>query len=277
MKYKQSFQTKKTILIILILTIGAVGCKNKLPLNVIDEYNVSMVLIPEGLFKMGADDIHGFEGPAHSVFLDDYYIDQYEVTNAQYKACVDSGECSAPEETHTVAVERYYGNLDYSDYPVMSISWENANSYCEWRGARLPTEAEWEKAARGTDGRTYPWGEDLDCRYANYGLITEFCVGSPTKVGSYPLGVSPFGVHDMLGNMTEYTADWFVENYYEYLEENDVNPFISDKPDNSFQGHTIRGGSWVGFEQNELRITSRNNAGIGASSIILGFRCAKTP
>ena len=123
------------------------------------------------------------EKPDHTVYLDAYYIDKYEVTNALYKACVKTGVCTAPYKWSVYSVQSdYYDNLFYDNYPVVNVDWNMAKIYCEWRGARLPTEAEWEKAARGTDGRIYPWGENIDCYKSNY---HDSCVGDTSKVGSF--------------------------------------------------------------------------------------------
>ena len=146
-----------------------------------------MVLVPAGSFVMGIDladtlDLcTGFNDsvcspyllsasvPAHNVYLDDYLIDVYEVTNSQYADCVATGACEPPAETSTEAREQYYGNSLYDDYPVTYVDWEAARGYCAWRDARLPTEAEWEKAARGPEGINYPWGNTFD------GSMTNFC------------------------------------------------------------------------------------------------------
>ena len=170
-----------------------------LPVEVTDVKGVEMVLVPEGKFTMGSDIGPSIEQPAHTVFLDTYYIDKFEVTNVQYKVCVGEGVCEQPTDTTN------FNNSDYAQHPVVWVDWNMARTYCEWRGARLPTEAEWEKAARGTDGRTYPWGEKLDSTYANYGKR----INNTTSVGEYPKGVSPYGAYDMAGNAWEWVDDWF--------------------------------------------------------------------
>ena len=128
----------------------------------------AMVRIPVGDFQMGCvkNNDPGCDGrgepPSPTIFLDEYLIDKYEVTNARYQACVDAGVCTAPHDSRSYTVAKYYGNPTYADYPVIWGDWSQAKTFCEWEGKRLPTEAEWEKAARGTDARIYPWGPEWD-------------------------------------------------------------------------------------------------------------------
>jgi len=146
-----------------------------LPSALTDAWGVEMVLVPDGEFTMGSDSGSSDEQPVHQVFLETYYIDKYEVTNTLYKACVDAGVCDPPAKTSD------YNNSQYAQHPVVYVNWNMANEYCKWRGARLPTESEWEKAARGTDGRTYPWGEEINNSFANYSVVigdtTPECLG----------------------------------------------------------------------------------------------------
>lgn len=129
----------------------------------------------------------------------------------RYERCVEANVCKPPRESRSYTRTAYYGNVEFDEYPVIYVDWNMAKTYCEWRGGRLPTEAEWEKAARGEDGRTYPWGEGIDCDKANY---QSSCIGDTTKVGSYLEGVSPYGVYDMAGNVWEWVTDWYDGNYY---------------------------------------------------------------
>jgi len=223
----------------------------------------SMVYVPEGEFLMGTD--HGWEtdgvkcdGPEHTVYLDAFWIYQHEVTNDEYRACVDSGGCTAPD---TVT---YYSDPAYNDHPVVHVDWFDANSYCLWAGGRLPTDAEWEKAARGTDGREYPWGNQKPtCNLANY----KDCVGGTSPVGSYPSGASPFGVLDMAGNVGEWVADWYEDGYYS--RSPDKNP---TGPENGTH-KSIRSASWDmpwGWLPTSTRV-------VFIPSNELGFRCVVEP
>lgn len=206
---------------------------------VLDEINdaqgVAMLLIPAGEFTMGSDSGDDNEKPIHQVYLNAYYMDKYEVTNGSYRECVSEGGCYPPSEINSKTHLNYYGKSQFSNYPIVYIDWYSANRYCEWREARLPTEAEWEKAARGIDGRTYPWGEGLTCGNANY----DGCVGDTVAVGSYESGKSPYGIYDMAGNVAEWVADWFSDTFYQHTPfENPLGPIDgSDR--------VVRGGSWT--------------------------------
>ena len=226
--------------------------------GITDAKVVEMVLVPEGEFTMGSDDGSADEKPVHQVFLDTYYIDKYEVTNALYKACVDAGVCEEPSDTEN------YNNSQYAQHPVVYVNWNKANEYCEWRGARLPTEAEWEKAARGTDGRTYPWGEEIDSSFANYGGN----VGDTTPVGSYESGVSSYGAYDMAGNAWEWVSSLY--QGYPYS----ANDGREDLLDTS-GSRVLRGGAW-NSNANGVRSAARDSFDPSVTLNLIGFRCSRS-
>jgi formylglycine-generating enzyme required for sulfatase activity len=216
-----------------------------------------MVYVPAGAFIMGSGEVDD-EQPMHAVYLDAFYIDGTEVTNAQYRACVEAGACDAPSDT------TYYDNADYTQHPVVYVHWHQAEDYCQWAGKRLPTEAEWEKAARGTDGWTYPWGEGIDCDHAQYNE----CGGQTVPVGSKPRGKSPYGVLDMAGNVFEWVADWYDPGYYrESAKRNPLGP-------DSGEYRVLRGGSWGNYVW-LARCASRYQGHPWIRSGLVGFRCAK--
>lgn len=239
-----------------------------LPAQITDEKGVPMVLVPAGTFLYGNNSGDPDEMPAQTVSLDTFYIDQFEVTNARYAACVTAGVCPPPDENSSNTHNNYYDSARYADFPVIFVNWNSAKTYCEWRSARLPTEAEWEKAGRGTDGRTYPWGEGASCGLANlFG-----CVGDTSQVGSYPTSVSPYSALDMSGNVWEWTADWYAADYYATLGSGARNP----QGPATGTSRVIRGGSWAD-DRYQLRLTQRFQFNPLGSDNALGFRCVRTP
>lgn len=231
-----------------------------------------MVLVPGGNYSIGSNEFRD-EQPVHTVLLNDFYIDQYEVTNALYAACVDAGVCSPPQASRSATRSDYYGNEQYADFPVIHITWEMAKVFCEnWRGARLPTEAEWEAAARGTNGEKYPWGDNIDCNYSNFNDWGRFCVGDTIHVGSYELGKSTYGVYDLAGNVAEWVSDWYDEDYYWGLPHDFFNP---TGPSTGLD-RVIRGGSWADSAY-AVRSANRNWRDPEEASQEIGFRCAASP
>lgn len=249
--------------------------------NHITQNDVTMVYVPGGTFAMGTTDFPS-ESPVHNVTLRPYYIDQYEVTNSAWKACVDAGECDLPADTVAFDGTPYYGITAYDDYPVIYISWTSANAYCSWRGARLPTEAEWEMAARWDPDTKqvteYPWGNEWDESNLNYCdsscLIPDFRdnlydddwpLTSP--VGTFEDGVSPLGVYDMAGNVAEWVADWFSRSYYE------DSPATDPTGPSSGEVRVVRSGGWS-LDDFWNRSTARNYFEPSSEVASIGFRCA---
>jgi eukaryotic-like serine/threonine-protein kinase len=191
-----------------------------------------MVYAPEGNFKMGSNDGKPGERPLRTVILAAYWIDRTEVTNGMYTKCVLTSACQPPRESGSLARTNYFDDPQYADYPVIHVDWNDANAYCSWAGRSLPSEAEWEKAARGTDGRIYPWGDTApDITLLNY----DFNEVDTSKVGSYPAGTSPYGALDMAGNVWEWVAGWY-----------DVYPGGDKNASTDFgtKYRVMRGGSW---------------------------------
>lgn len=219
-----------------------------------------MVLVRAGEFIMGSEEGESDEKPVHRVYLDAFSIDAYEVTNARYGAFIQATGRRAP---------MYWNDAQYNvpAQPVRDVTWSDAEAYCHWAGKRLPTEAEWEKAARGTDGRTYPWGNQWDRTKAN---TSDGGPGKPMPVGSYEGGKSPYGAYDMAGNVEEWVADWYYPIYYKR------SPSRNPKGPASGRARVLRGGSWTDPPQ-DVRAANRALPPPDLWSDTIGFRCAKTP
>ena len=263
-----------------------------------------MVYVPAGEFMMGSDYIaaaftrklckeylgnnssavcnstnFGDESPAHSVSLSGFWIDQTEVTNEQYQKCEQAGVCAPPVDSSSYTRPNYYGNPEFAEYPVIWVTWKQANDYCTWAGGRLPTESEWEYAARGPDNLTFPWGNTFDGTRLNY--CDASCAAKPNDpniddgfpdtapVGSFPTGNSWSNVYDMSGNVREWVEDW----YAPYPKDSQFNP-IGPATGN---GRIPRGGSWMDLPVN-VRSTNRGGNGgmLDYSRHKVGFRCAKS-
>lgn len=250
----------------------------------------TLVYVPAGDFLMGSE--HGLvdEQPVHSVYLNAFWIDRTEVTNAMYAACVEAGHCEEPSSAI------YYADPAYVDHPIAYVSWNDARAYCSWVGRRLPTEAEWEKAAAWDPSSNtkfvYPWGNDFDCRMGNFDDETELdeftVAGGPncdghvrsSPAGSFPAGASPYGALDMAGNVWEWVHDAFIEtdpmsgsmsNYYAVSPASNpqgVDPGIT-------KYRVMRGGAWnlnFGFGRAAYRLWF----GLDDSYDFAGFRCASS-
>jgi formylglycine-generating enzyme required for sulfatase activity len=231
-----------------------------LPTLLTDARGVQMVLIPRGEFTMGSSAGDESEQPAHSVYLDNYYLDRYEVSNDQYRMCVEAGACGLPFSTID------FDNPAMADHPVVFLSWPAAAFFCEWRGGRLPTEAEWEKAARGSEQRTYPWGEGIDETYANFDKYV--AGGKTTPVGQYERGQSVYGVYDLAGNVWEFVADWYAADYYA------ISPSAGPSGPRDGEYRVVRGGA---FDNPAELVTAFSRSWFYAdqTNSSVGFRCAR--
>ena len=200
------------------------------------------------------------EKPYHKVYLDAYYIDKNDVTVDEYTRCVNAGGCTATNTRQDCD----YGVSGRGDHPINCVDWNQANTYCQWAGKQLPTEAQWEKAARGTDGRIYPWGNKWNASKACFNK------SSACEVGSYPQGASPYGVMDMAGNVLDWVSDWYDANYY------------ASSPDRNPQGpdsgpyRVGRGGAWSVTDPTVLRSSYRGDDDPSGWGIIVGFRCIRS-
>ncbi|MEA3351231.1 MAG: formylglycine-generating enzyme family protein, partial [Chloroflexota bacterium] len=227
-----------------------------------------MVYVPAGEFLMGSTEGNDDEQPVHTVELDSFWFDKYEVTNGQYQKCVMAGVCKPSWHADDT-------NLASDPQPVVGVQHYMAESYCEWAGARLPTEAEWEKAARGTDGRTYPWGnQEATCEYAvmkDHSGSGNGCGEDKTwPVGSKPRDTSPYRAMDMAGNVSEWVTDWYDAEYYAYsLDHNPIGP-------DSGEMFVWRGGSRYS-DQYKARSAFRGWSLPEVSSGGIGFRCSLSP
>src|SRR5262245_6966606 len=236
------------------------------PIDLIPVSETPMADIPAGEFVMGFDGTQALEDerPSHRPWVDRFSIDRHEVTAAQYGIFLNAIKRPAPWQWETVDLSLY------GDRPVIGVDWFDADAYCRWKGKRLPTEAEWEKAARGTDGRLYPWGNQVPAKdLANFALGARFSYALVLMpVTAYEQGQSPFGLYQMAGNVYEWVQDWYGANYYE------VSPVRNPQGPERGQYKVLRGGSWsdlpkylLTFGRFKLPPETRNS--------YAGFRCAK--
>lgn len=221
-----------------------------------------MAEIPGGVFVMGSDADDPEDAPSHEADLPAFEIDRFEVTNLDFAAFADATGYVTYAEDHSVANWRDEWGIGQDNHPVVMVTWDDARAYCEWLGKRLPTEAEWETAARGDDGRRFPWGNDWDPNRAN---VKERGLRGTSAVGSFGDGASPFGVEDMVGNVWEWTADW----YQAYPGNTTADPYYGE------QFRVTRGGGWFD-EEPQATAFNRNAADPGkTANDDLGFRCAR--
>jgi formylglycine-generating enzyme required for sulfatase activity len=243
-----------------------------------EEITENMVYIPAGEFDMGCDRTRAkekcsvIELPLHKIFLNGYYMDRSEVTVASYSDCLAAGACTEPIRTYSDSQRDYFYNPKFANYPVIYVTWFQARDYCTWAGKRLPSEAEWEKAARGPGStRIYPWGSAApDCQTANIKVNWKSCRGDVQPVGSYPKDTSPYGVIDMAGNVREWVSDWYDPGYYYKTPYQDP----TGPQDGIFVA--MRGGRFDNTAH-AARIASRRTIGPNDYGAGIGFRCAYTP
>ena len=241
------------------------------------------VFVPAGSFRMGALDANAApdETPDHQVTMSAFWMDKLEVTNAMYMLCVQAGACEPPTTFASEKHDTYFNTDEFADFPVVNVTWGYAVDYCTWAGKRLPTEAEWERAARGDDFRNFPWGDERPgSTQANFNYL----IRDVTRVGSFPAGASPYGVLDMSGNVWEWVSDFYDANYYgSSVASNPTGPLAAV---GAGHRHVIRGGSYQDVEK-DIRVASRGFASgpnpdaadmesveyTGEASSKIGFRC----
>jgi len=307
--YRTYSKTKRFLFLVLTLLFGSLSSCSSIGLFVSkpqlgdtqerEADSMTMVFVPQGEFLMGIDYLemrsaiqlckqtktelgpgvcggtaYADEMPAHLVKLDAFWIDRTEVTNQGYLQCVQDGACSPPSDNSSYTRDSYFGDPAYLNYPVVWVTHDQAEAYCHWAGGRLPTEAEWEYAARGPENQTFPWGNEFEPSRANYcdascplGVIDpSFDDGYPetAPVGSFPSGVSWCGALDMAGNVREWVADWF--SYY--TTDTQVNPAGPAEG----ESYIPKGGCWLDTPVN-LRSTNRGQNTPDYVRHKVGFRC----
>lgn len=222
-----------------------------------------MAVVPAGEFLMGTEDGLPDARPLHRVYLSGYLIDRYEVTNSQYRQCVDGGSCAAPKDREA------FDDGERKQHPVVNVTWSQARSYCQWAGKRLPTEAEWEKVARGTDGRRYPWGnsETVIEQHRPKGNEAKLTANGTEPVGTHTSSASPYGVYGLVGSISEWVKDWYADDFYAVSSARD--------PQGPLRGsfRVLRGAGW-NEKLPELRSSYRGWDDMTYWGPTLGVRCA---
>jgi len=263
---KKTFLLHLCVIFVVLFILTACRSNAATGPTMIGEDGMTLVYVPEGEFTMGSDNGESDEKPVHRVYLDAFWIDQTEVTNKQYAACVSDGGCTPPFDASSYTRPSYFGTAKFDEFPVISVNWNQANAYCSWAGRELPTEAQWEKAARGTDAHIYPWGDDAPNRnLRNYNSNA----GDTTKTGNYKTGKSFYGAYDMAGNVWEWVNDWYGDTYYQRSpSSNPLGPDVG-------QYRVMRGGSW--YDNSYIvRSAIRYWFDPAISDDISGFRCARS-
>jgi formylglycine-generating enzyme required for sulfatase activity len=262
-RWRKRFRNLAATTVIVVAICGAVlySMQGQSKNEITGKDGAPAVLIPSGAFVMGDDE----ESPRREVFVDAFYIDKFEVTVARYAAFLKaSGKVKLPEEWQSVNIERD------GELPVVGVDWRDASDYCQWAGRRLPTETEWEKAARGSDERKYPWGNDAPteerARFLKPYQNTVYKDGV-SPVGSHPKGASPYAIHDLAGNVWEWVADWFSDRFPRAELRNPKGPA-------SGTAKVLRGGGWYDPPE-RLTATKRTHAEAEHRDDSIGFRCAQ--
>ena len=256
---------KRAVVAIVLTLCVSPGFAGQPPAEIAGKDGAPMTLVPCGEFDMGSPEQGGDEDerPQHRVHVDAFYVDLYQITNGRYAAFLKNTRRAEPRGWKNVTLPAD------SDLPVVGVTWQDAAAFCRWAGNRLLTEAEWEKAARGTDGRKYPWGDDEPSpRHANYGKSEDDPEAHLLAVGSLEAGKSPYGVYDMAGNVWEWVADWYGETYYR--QSPDRNPKGPPKGTSK----VARGGAW---DRHVFNVRSANRSAFNPSNRFkdVGFRCAR--
>ncbi len=265
------------LLFIIMCFPGNVSAHEALPKNITGDDGAPMMLVSTGWFNMGstkAEELgHDYERPLHRVYLADYYIDQLEVTTSRYSTFLKKTGREYPQYWNDKILVRY------GKRPVLGVTWEDAQAYCQYYKKRLPSEAEWDKAARGTDGRRFPWGnKPATDKHANINFDEDKNKDASEEdrfyanvidVASLPAGTSPYGVHDMEGNVLEWVADWWANK--------DYGPSPERNPQGPSHGQykVLRGTAWLD-DPSSAGISSRNRGGLKDNGgFHIGFRCAQ--
>jgi formylglycine-generating enzyme required for sulfatase activity len=224
---------------------------------------VGMILVPAGTFNMGSTAFPDTQ-PVHPVTLAAFYIDQFEVVNDLYHQCVAASACTDPGKRNSDTRSSYYDDPAFGSFPVNNVTWQQSVNFCQWQQKRLPTEAEWEYAAVGTDGRAYPWGGSFDTS------LVPASADDTVQVGSIPGNASPFGAEDMSGNVLEWTADWYAPDFYAASpSSNPTGPASGDRK-------VMRGGAFGNPDPTIYLSARRFSRPPNSGDVDIGFRCVMT-